>query len=88
MEDNETDKKCREIIEAIVAKCDDLSGKDKEPKVGFWPDWGGNSMTVSIAGKGHSHVGEVEADFDALVDNLYAMICESGPHLSFAEGTH
>lgn len=68
----QTDRKCREIIRAIRDTCN----QDDEPKIGFEADWGGNSLTVTDSRHGHSHVGMPEFSFDDLVDGLHGMLCE------------
>jgi len=78
--------KCREIILAIR----DLSrGTGDGPGesgygVSFTSDWGGNSLTVEIAGKGHTHVGDPDATDDELIEALHALLCR-GRGLSFVQ---
>lgn len=74
-------QKCTEIVTAIVKLCDDCDDK-RNPQVAFYQDWGGNSVTVEIAGRGHSHAGMDDGSFDDLVDQLHGMFC-GGSHLSF-----
>lgn len=70
---DQTNVKCRQIIEAIVKDCQGTARE--EPLIGFEPDWGGNSLTVVIAGLGHGHVGDPDGTFESLVDGLHHMLC-------------
>ena len=85
-----TDAKCRDIITAIVNRCNALEEKGIERiAVGFTADWGGNSLTVHDGEYGHSHVGPIGLDqidapgsFDELVDQLHDLLVK-GRGLSF-----
>lgn len=78
-----TSDKCREILEAIVAACGDEN--EKSIRIGFGPDWGGNTLTV-YRGYDHTHVGDISAagTFEALVDQLHDLLIK-GRGLSWAQ---
>jgi hypothetical protein len=82
-----TPEKCEAILKAIQAICDDPAYHESAVAVGFSRDWGPHSMTVVIAGQGHTHVGSFldSATWEGLVDSLHGTLCESHG-LSFAGG--
>jgi hypothetical protein len=68
MKKNETDKKCREIMEAIVEIA------NREGLVAFEEDFGGNTLTILVGQKEksrHTHVGNPDSSFVELVDSLH-----------------
>lgn len=73
-----TNEKCRAIIEGIRDICNDERYADKSAVISFSQDWGGNSLTLQIAGMGHTHVGcpSSHATFEELVNSLHALLCE------------
>lgn len=93
---DDTNLKCREIIEAII---DRVNG---HRKISFTDDWGGNTLTVEDlpseeavlihragesgppAAGSHTHCGVPDGEFDLLVKNLHAALTGKGPHLSWA----
>ena len=79
-----TDNKCKAILEKIVQLCGSEDAGKKLPVISFSQDWGGNSITVEIAGKGHSHCGDPNASFDTLIDQLHRLICDNAG-LSFEQ---
>lgn len=84
-----TDEKCREIILKIRDMCNTEEAAYKQPMISFSQDWGGDSLTVEIAGQGHSHIGDMsgEGTFDGLIDDLYNMLIHSRG-LSFVQPVH
>jgi hypothetical protein len=72
-----TDEKCRAILEKFVQIL------DKDIPIELEPDFGGNTMTISVGGS-HTHVGipPPDDDFDLMVDNLYNAV-HGGPGLSW-----
>lgn len=77
-----TNEKCKAIIEKIIAMSNEIPSH-KTPVISFAPDWGGNSLTICVEGKGHTHCGDPNASFDQLVEELHMLLCE-GKGLSFA----
>ena len=77
-----TEEKSEAIIKAIISRCNN-SSKDNAV-VSFYPDWGGNSLTIEIQGLGHSHCGYPDASFEELVDHLYSLLCHNSG-LSFVK---
>lgn len=62
----------REIILAIRDLCGDISNKDY--KIAFAPDWGGNSLTVMFP-NGHTHVGDPDYTDDQFIEDLHNLLC-------------
>jgi hypothetical protein len=69
-EDIEMRDKCLAIVIAVRDLCADDGG------IRFSPDWGGNSVTVEIAGRGqgHTHVGDPDFTDKQFVDSLYDLL--------------
>lgn len=76
--------KCKEIIAAIRDICNQDEHESGLPVISFSQDWGGNSLTIVIAGKGHTHVGNLadETTFEQLVESIHDLLCK-GRGLSF-----
>jgi hypothetical protein len=77
-----TEQKCQEILKKIVELCGDTKPQpgvmgSPTAKVSFAPDWGGNSLTVGIAGLGHSHCGDDQGTFEHLIDQLHDLMCKN-----------
>lgn len=81
-----TEQQALAIVLAIRDACDREGGQG-EPmlRVGFAPDWGGNSLTILYADGSHTHVGDTDDTDDQLVEQLHALLCE-GRGLSRAGG--
>ncbi|QDV78055.1 hypothetical protein K2D_16610 [Planctomycetes bacterium K2D] len=77
----ETNRKCREIIEAIVSRCNESDAPGL--KLAFDSDWGGNTLTLHDFKLGHTHVGVPDGSFADLVDILHGTLCR-GRGLSYA----
>lgn len=73
--------------EAVLKKIAEIA--NAKPVVGVTPnavtftrDWGGNSLTLAISGSGHTHIGDVDGTWEAMIDDLYNAL-HDGPGLSF-----
>jgi hypothetical protein len=80
MKDSERRKKCEAIVRRIAEICND------DGSIMFEDDMGGNSLTIVIPKRGHTHVGYTDAPFDLLVDNLFNSL-HGGPGLSWVKAT-
>ncbi len=77
MTDNmDTKAKCEAIVRRIAEICNDAGS------ITFEEDMGGNSLTIVIPKRGHTHVGYGDAPFDLLVNNLFNSLTD-GPGLSW-----
>lgn len=74
-----TDEKCREILLKIRDLCNEEAAGTKQSVISFSQDWCGNSLTIEIAGQGHSHIGDMsgEGTFDGLIDDLHGLLCHN-----------
>jgi len=70
MNEQETLRKCREIVVAIRDIC------NKEGRITFEEDWGDNSLTISFHG-GHTHAGFPGGSEENLIDSLHDMFVEN-----------
>lgn len=70
-----------EKCEAIVKRIAGIANKEGE--ISFSRDWGGNTLTINIPSRGHTHVGIPGGEFEILVSNLYNTL-HDGPGLSWA----
>ena len=68
MEKTDLQEKAFEIFKAIIDICDNHNAF-----VCFSNDFGGNTLTVEISGRGHSHAGVPKEGIEWLIRDLHNM---------------
>lgn len=74
-----TAEKCEEVLKKVLVLVNE--DDNRERRVAFEADWGGNSLTVYVD-DAHSHCGDPHDSWETLVNNLYGLLCQ-GQGLGF-----
>lgn len=74
----DTERKCEALLRLMVEIV------NKNGSITLEEDFGGNTLTVIVNEKGHTHVGYPRCSFEDLVDGLYNSL-SGGPGLSWVE---
>jgi len=75
-----------DVIKAILTYLNTDADTPQERSIALTPDWGGDTLTIELSDRGHTHCGYPddpdEMTYRALLSGLYNAIT-GGPGLSF-----